>query len=83
MSFQNEMREEVQEQDFEPDYPFGGSVEPYDIARDEEDEEEPGYECDSCGSTVEGFHNCSCGEELTEKQCRDWSGLCLACSRMT
>lgn len=38
MSFQNlDLKEEEPEPDYSPEYPFGGLVEPYDLERDEED----------------------------------------------
>jgi hypothetical protein len=78
MSFQDEDLEEEQEPDFDPGYPFGGSAEPYDIERDEDEVEE----CDYCGSCIDNFHTCDCGAELTKKQCHDQSGLCQTCLRL-
>jgi len=34
-------------------------------------------ECSECG--WEGKHECECGEELSEKQCSEWSGFCERC----
>jgi hypothetical protein len=80
MSFQAEdLQEEKIEPDFDPGYPFGGSVEEYDIDRENQEEDE---ECDFCGSCVDNFHHCECGAELTKKQCHNQAGLCQSCARM-
>lgn len=82
MSFNAEdLQEENIEPDFDPGYPYGGSVEPYDIERDNQGEQD-GYECDYCGSTSPDFHACNCGAELTKKQCEEFGGLCRTCLRM-
>lgn len=73
---------EDQEPDFEPEHPFGGTVDDYDINRENQLMDEEDEECEFCGSCVDNYHHCECGEELTKKQCHDQAGLCRTCARM-
>ena len=35
--------------------------------------------CDTCANGTKSGHECECGWELTEKQCKEWAGMCVSC----
>ena len=55
------------------------SSQAYATANNEYPQPKERTDCEFCGCD-EGYHECECGQELTEKECHRNGGMCNDCS---